>query len=263
MENFERKELTNSVAKTLFSVVPYVGGLLNEVIFDYRGRVKQERINNFILLLAEYFGNNPIIDNTVFTSEDFGDLFESVLKRVALTKSKEKHIRFRDILTNFINYPYPNADDTDIFLDLVNYLNDTAIVILKHHQIFDDEFELKHEQFDLLNQEVIRIQGGFTSNLHSAHDPNTSQDKTTNDLSDKLLALKNFEEEFKKLNLVKSAKFYGISEDAFLYYKQILFAQGLLSDKGIGALNSPPFTNMSITEFGSKFIGFIINKKEE
>jgi len=51
----EYKEAGVSVVRSLFSAVPYAGGALNEIFFDYRSRVKQNRINAFADMLAEFF----------------------------------------------------------------------------------------------------------------------------------------------------------------------------------------------------------------
>lgn len=252
MDKIEKQELINSVAKTLLANIPYVGAILNEVIYDFRGRIKQERINNFVILLSEYFGNNPVKDEGILTSEDFGDLFEAVLKRVALTKSQQKHARFRDILINYINHPYLDSDDTDVFLELISYLNDTAIIILKHHKIFDADFDFKRIYYNKLNAEIIQLQNFSLGNSVSG----TVSQRT---LLDKVQELKELDDEFKELEKTKEAKFYNISEESFLYYKQILFARGLLSDKGVGAIGIKPFQNMGITEFGIKFINFIVS----
>lgn len=44
MDKNIRNEAGISLAKSIFNAVPYVGGLLNEVAFDFRSRIKQERI---------------------------------------------------------------------------------------------------------------------------------------------------------------------------------------------------------------------------
>jgi hypothetical protein len=251
MDEIQKTELINSIAKTIFSNIPFVGGLLTEVIFDFRGRVKQDRINNFALLLSEYFGHNPIENTEVITSEDFGDLFESVLTRVMLTKSQEKYLHFRDIVVNYIEQPYPDADDTELFLDLVSQLNETALIILKSHLVFDAEFEFKRERRDRLYNEVAwsKSNDKFMSLIYAKPSSIAGHLQTVNEL----------DREFKKLNEVRSEAFYEISEEKFLFYKQILFAKGLFTDKGVdGAISFHPFQNMVVTEFGRKFLSFIV-----
>jgi|LSQX01.3.fsa_nt_gb hypothetical protein len=46
-----------SATKSALGAIPIVGALLNEVVFDYRGRIKQERCNRFINELAIYMAD--------------------------------------------------------------------------------------------------------------------------------------------------------------------------------------------------------------
>ena len=250
MEKIVKKELFTSVAKALFSNVPFIGGLLNEVMYDLRGRVKQDRINNFTLLLSDYFEHNPIGNTDVITSEDFGDLFELVLRKVAHTKSQEKHRHFRDVLVNYIERPHPDTDDNEIFLELVGQLNETALIILRSHLVFDADFNFKQERRDRLYNEVAwsRSNNKLASFIYARPKSVPANLTEVNEL----------DREFKKLNEVRTAAFYEISEEKFLFYKQILFAKGLMTDKGIdGAISFHPFVNMIVTEFGRKFLSFI------
>lgn len=89
-----------SAAKSAIGAIPYVGALLNEVIFDFRGRIKQERCNRFIYELTKYMANftEGDIDFAYIKSDDFSDIFESIIRRVVLNRSEEKMHRFKKIL---------------------------------------------------------------------------------------------------------------------------------------------------------------------
>ncbi|MBK8087725.1 MAG: hypothetical protein IPK31_07160 [Chitinophagaceae bacterium] len=95
--------IENSISKTLLSLitVPILGPALNEII-DFRGKLKQERLNTFTELLENYFSNHKGVKLENFQTAEFSDLFESVLKRVALTSSLEKMKIFKAILVNQI-----------------------------------------------------------------------------------------------------------------------------------------------------------------
>lgn len=259
MDKIEFIEAGNSIRKFLLDRVPHVGGFLNEFI-DWRSRVKQERLNTFILLLSDYFSCNPISNTDVFTTEDFGDLFESVVKRAISTKSKEKHARFRDILTNYIENPETDLNDVEIFLDLVNELNEIAIIILKYHQVFDKDYYIKDNRVNDLTKEIEDLKTrlapeaannskGYANSYYHILETIPIKQKALNDLTSEISVLAQY----------RTADFYKISDDEFLYYKQILSAKGLLTDKGIGAISTPAFFRMGITEFGKKFITFIIS----
>ena len=75
-----KKEIAEATLKSIFGAVPYVGSFLNEIVFDYRSRVKQNRLNEFIDLLSEEFSkrSHDEVDFKKMESDEFGDLFESI-----------------------------------------------------------------------------------------------------------------------------------------------------------------------------------------
>ncbi|HEY5588542.1 MAG TPA: hypothetical protein VIK86_06255, partial [Candidatus Paceibacterota bacterium] len=106
MEKIVIQEVGISIAKGVMGAIPFVGTALNEAIFDGRGRVKQERLNTFIAELTKYMTNinKNQINYDYIKSDDFGDIFESIMKRVVYNKSLEKMHRFKTILVgNMIN----------------------------------------------------------------------------------------------------------------------------------------------------------------
>lgn len=62
MKKEEKTELLNSVAKTIFSIIPYAGTALTELVFDYNGRIRQNRLNRFLEILSKEFTNNNEIE---------------------------------------------------------------------------------------------------------------------------------------------------------------------------------------------------------
>ena len=71
------KEVEISLIRSLFSAMPIIGQALNEVVFEMRGRVKQERLNKFTEIFAEYFMGKADFDINALKTEDFGDLLEA------------------------------------------------------------------------------------------------------------------------------------------------------------------------------------------
>ena len=258
MDQSVKKELAVSGIKSLLSAVPWVGGLLNEALFDYRGRLKQERLNQFVTSLADYFQEHEPADVSVFATEDFSDIFESVIRRVVLTKSKTKHERFRDILIHSIEASQAELDNTETYLDLVSSLDEVAILILKHHQPFDNAFD---QQSYKINDQQVKIAQLKEQLTKEQAQQTKGLANDTDRVAAELKLLKDKETEFhnreKSLSQYRSATFYHLTEEDFRYYKQILTSKGLLSDTGIGAIGGDAFIKMSITEFGKRFINFI------
>lgn len=258
MNKSEKKEAAVSFTKSLFSAIPYVGGVLNEVVFDYRSRIKQERLNSFTELLTEFFINNPDIDLENLKTEDFSDLFEAVLRRITQTKSKEKHKRFRDILTRHIQNPDHDIDDSDNYLDLVSSLNEMSIKILKEHFQFSKALEIINPLRTKVQAEITQNQNQLNQ-IYTNPPPDMEEiNRLKAEIAELELQIDSCNSQVKGIQLFRDASYYGISDDDFLYYKQILLAKGLLVDNGVGSFDSHPFLYMGITEFGKKFIEFLL-----
>jgi hypothetical protein len=195
-----------------------IKSLIDFDIWDNRKVYTQSRLNKFNAHLLEFLTVDKSIEIDNLKSEDFSDLFESVVKRYVQTKSNNKQKLFISILTNYIKCPYPNIDRAEIFMDLISILDETAIWILDKHLTCAQEYDM--------------IQNGSF---------NTEEKERKSTLIKEL----------------RESNFYGLSNDQFLYYKQTLYSKGLLIDSGIGAIGVPPFKTMNITQFGKDFIFFI------
>jgi hypothetical protein len=257
MKKIDKKEIIISTAKSVFGVIPFGGAALDELIFEYNGRIKQNRLNRFVEILADNFNENTEINLDNIKTEDFNDLFESVLRRVVQTKSERKLLRFKDILIKELNSPTTECEVIDHYLDLISSLTEEELTILYNHRHFTEEFE---EHIDELNR--------HKSNLASLDDQLKKQtlvigesefQKPYDQLKIIYTKKKEFVESFTKY---KKAEFYELSAKSFVFYKQRLFSKGLLIDNGMNRIGGVPFGNMSITEFGLEFIEFIRNSKK-
>jgi hypothetical protein len=76
------KEYGLSVLKGVIGAVPYVGTALNEIIFDARSRLKEDRLNSFFAEVAEEVErlSEESIDHDYLKSEEFSDLIEGRLR---------------------------------------------------------------------------------------------------------------------------------------------------------------------------------------
>ena len=258
MNKTEKIELATSAVKSLIGAIPYGGALINEIAFDYRSRIKQERLNGFTNLLAEFFIDHPDTNIENLKTEEFSDLFESVLHKVSQTRSKEKHKRFRDILTLHIQNQELGTENSEIYLELVSSLNEISIHILKEHQ----EFKKAHDILITLTHGVEVEIKSKQSHLNEIFAHETIEKIFNNDLKKEVEVLQqkldNYKEQIQKIQLFRKAAFYGLADDEFLYYKQILLSKGLLIDSGVGSMGHIPFLYMSITQFGNKFIEFLL-----
>jgi len=262
MSSIHLKEAGISAVKSALSAIPYAGQVLNEILFDYRGRIKQERINSFALLLIEYFSSATEVKIESLKTEGFSDLFEAVIKRVTQTSSGQKHQRFRDILVNYIEQPVFLGDHSETYLDLITQLNETEIHILKYHEVFDGVYLKRGIELQDLEVELV---------------DKREQLRREKDLEEKGLAndLPLIEAEVEKVDtemrveknkmeqlaMYRTPGFYNLSENDFFYFKQTLYNKALLTDHGVGAIGTHPFELMGITEFGKKFLQFLTESK--
>jgi len=250
-------QIQESFARTLLSIFPPgVGTFLTELIFDFHTRIKQDRLNKFVELFSEYFLEESNINLENLNNEDFCDLFESVLKRVVLTKSESKLKRYKNILVQKINDPSLVTNYSEIYLDLVNSLSENDIMILSHYSAFTEDYHtmnslLNKLQDDLLkNKDALKKEKKFINNYSILVNDSVR-------LKEEIKLLNKKIEDYSKC---KNADFYGISEQQFLYSKQILYSKGLLIDSGIGSIGGKPFESMTITKFGIEFLNFIMKK---
>ncbi len=225
---------------------------MTELVFDYNGRIKQERINRFVNLLSEYFTHNHEVKIENIKTEDFNDLFESVIKKVVVSKSEKKMIRFRDILIKELNIPSKETELTSLYLDLIETLTEEELMILERHSNFTQDYYNRLNQQSNLKSELSKIQKELDSKTYLNPDNNH------------LLAIKKLQDEIDDFLKVKEslkrfnqAKTYNLIEPKFMFFKQRLYSKGLLLDEGIGRIDIRAFEMMMITDFGKEFINFI------
>jgi hypothetical protein len=260
-----RKEIRKATLKSLIGAIPYAGSALNEAIFDYRSRIQQERLNDFTLLLSEFFEENTELEIPDLKNEDFIDLFEAILNRVIRTKSRKKLLRFRDILVQSIKSPIDHAKSPMLYLELISELSEIEIEILSGHAKLQSEAYLK------LENELRQI--GNRNYIIETEDSNALNKLRNGHLEDEMTALhdklksekeilnqkeKQLKTELSKYLVFRDFEYYQITEADFLYFKQKLYSKGLLIDRGFNSFDSSPFRSMQITEFGLDFMNFIL-----
>lgn len=256
------KAATESLFKTLFALVPLGGGqLLSEAFFDYRSRVKQDRLNHFLESLISYFQNNggPGLEAGLIESDAFGDLFESILRRVVLNHHPEKMLRFRNVITGFAEGTVTN-EYRETFLDLIDRLNESHIRILKAHATISAPVRNYFRQREGLDAEISKL----SVQLEAAKNEVQQDAYNGPDYYDITRVIYGLSEELKKVNekidqdaAIRKADHYGVSDSEYLFLIQDLYSKALLTDQGIGTFDTKPFEHMAITDFGRQFLQFI------
>lgn len=262
--NLILREVGISVTKGAIGAIPIVGTVLNEAIFESRGRIKQDRINKFIQMLQDFMEtvSEESIDFNHLKSDEFSDIFDGILRRVANTRSEEKLKRFKKILVSEMQHP-SNTDFTETFLDIVSRLEEVQIIILQgikiatrnceglHEKIFKLQNEVKDHKIQLKKEEDYK-QNGYANSFESEQ---------------QTVAEKSFTIQ-KSLNiLVENQKFYnsdtyGIESSKYSFYVQDLISKALLQERLIPRNGKEPAVTqvIEITVYGEEFLGFLEEK---
>ena len=135
--------------RSAFSAVPFVGGALNEVFFDHRSRLKQERFEEFVGGLELDLGRlkDTAINHDYLKSEEFSDLLESLVRRVVQTADPQKRERMRRILVSQLQVPAP-ASDQELFLDVAAAISEKELEILRTYNEAFNRIRTESEPID-------------------------------------------------------------------------------------------------------------------
>ena len=169
------EEIGISIYKSILSTVPY-GAVLNEVFFDCRARIKQNRLNNFIETLDKRLIEIGIKTENIKDNEDFIDAFELVIKKVIDTKASYKINIFRDILVNQL-YMEKQIDTglLDTFLNIIYQMSEIEIKILndikqltENKSQTKNKFNLSDEKYKFYIQNLISKSLLYDDGMNSA-----------------------------------------------------------------------------------------------
>lgn len=97
-----KEEISIGVLKGAIGAIPYAGTLLNEIIFDTRSRIKQARIEKFLVKYSESLNKLDALKSLEQVSKDesFSDFLEFVLNLISKNRFEEKTQIYRDILVS-------------------------------------------------------------------------------------------------------------------------------------------------------------------
>lgn len=248
----EKREIVALSLKQILNSFPVVGPVLTDILFTYRNNVRQNRLNHFVGLLEDEFIKLDIDLKTLKTEENL-DLFEGIFKKVAESRSESKRVAFKNLLLTGLK----NADQInrcDVFSEILLSISETELLVLKKIQDFlvggkgllPEKQRLQEELFHVEQLDKSRPNQSFSSQM--VHPFTKEQLQKTIDTLERRL---------NEYETQCSASSFGLSDGEYRYALQNLFAKGLLSDDGVGALEVRPFEIMSLTDFGTSFLNFI------
>lgn len=133
MNDVKNKEIAIGVVKGAFGAIPYAGQFLNEVVFDIRGRIKQQRFNDLVEEISVKIKKleSGEISESLIKSEEFGDLFEKIV-REATNRKMHKNLKLLARIsvecmksTEFLNHPL-----LSVIVESVSSLTESELSIL-------------------------------------------------------------------------------------------------------------------------------------
>ena len=127
-----RGETALEIVAIALEAVPYVGGVLSSTASYFLDMRKNQRLNDFLINLAEDLQSVKDRINREFAeSEEFQDLTEDILSKAAETRQLEKLDALRAIFLNTVLSDHPSYDATAEIADLVHNWQPRHIILLK------------------------------------------------------------------------------------------------------------------------------------
>lgn len=272
-DKFEKLDVdTSNVGQTFetylragIGSIPVLGTALLECTFEHRSRVKQNRLNRFIIILSEFLKEQIDRDFDIdeVEKEDLGDVFESVLKKVVESKSEKKLIRFRNILLGFISKNNSDIDLIQAYINITSTLSDAQIIIL-------ESFAKNKEGIKKQKKLIQKIEGELNQNKVNQSEYRKGVDDGSIKPEGKLgmfqieeakiqSELKLAKDKLKYMEQYKYSEYYGLDRGEFNYYLRDLISKGLLNEIFITQTGSTSLehTKKEISDFGLQFVSFI------
>ncbi len=258
MKNEDVKDGALTAFKALVEAIPVIGGSIN-IFLDHRSKIRQERINRFINILSDYFEKEShlFIDPNYITTEEFGDVFESVLRRIVTTNSQTKLNRFKNILIADVISDF-KIDYIETFLDLTNSLNDKQIEILLVFSRIPSSIEGYYEQIPQIEREIDSLKVALENErkiLNKGYANDFSRISESILRKTEVLAKQN--KSIAEVVKLRKCEYFDLQESELCILTQDLVGKSLLVDIGLPILGIRPFQVLAITDFGKSYLEFI------
>jgi len=219
-----KMEIAEFITKQLLNGSSY-GKILSYSLFDFRSKLKQDRLNEFTKFLMTKFElitkPNPSIRD-IQQQEILSDILERIVKKIISKNQKEKYNYYKNIIQKNI-FNKIEYDENQIFIDILDEINSIELLILND---FNSNYYVVPKNIQKENE----LDGGSTEDI---------------------------EEPIKKHYIEVSQKM-RISESESRYFLQHLISKGLLLDISSSVyIFSEQYNVIKISDFGISFLSFI------
>jgi len=265
MKKVVKQEFTESTIKGLFGAIPFAGTFINEVIFEARSRIKQDRVNSFVNDFASSMDKltEKDIDLDNIDQLALSDVIEEVLISVSKTSARHKHKSFKNILRKQFKLN-SNSDEVLRFISITNSITAIQFKIMYCFSTMSDkvlkysiqilELQEKRISDDInLKLEKSRYKKGLSNNFE------TKQKEVNRNIK----AIKSKTKAINENIKANDHQQYGINQEEYLVEVQDLIGRGLLFDQAITTNLIQPFTYFGLTRLGRKYIGYVKQQDDD
>jgi len=255
-----KKEYLQSTIKGAIGAIPFAGTLLNEVMFEARSRVKQERVNNFVNELSSYLANLKEGDLKLedLNQEEIGDILEDVFISVSKTSAKHKYDSFKKIIRKQLDPVKSNSDEVLRFVSITNSINAFQFQILTFFSSMSDKvlkypidiLEIERE-LPLVEQEIMHDKKRYNKGLSN----NLAMQQSF--LKDKQRSINSKRKALSENIRVNDHSVYGLTLEEFIVEMQDLIGKGLIFDQAINTNIVKPYSYFGLTKLGRKYIEYV------
>lgn len=260
MKKAVKEEYSLATLRGMIGAIPFAGTFINEIVFEARTRLKQERVNLFIKEFGEYLKSNNTneIQLDKIKKEDFGDMFEEIIFSISKTSSQHKIEIFKKILWNQISGIDLEIELVHRYISITNAISKFQFLILTEFSSLSDSVLNYKVQILEMEKELVQSQAQLQSESQLAkkgYENNTVLlEKRIKYISKSINSKK---KALKECNNPSLSKTYSIKNSDFLIEVHDLISKGLLYDLAMTSEMIRINDNFGITKLGRSYIDYI------
>jgi len=259
-KKLQRTEYGISTFKGLVGAIPFAGTLLNEYAFEARSRIKQERVNKFVIEFSEFINKNSEekFELETLNVEQISDVFEEIIISISKTSAEHKKTVFKQILLKQLLSNEIETDETMRFINIINELTKAEFEILSaFHDLSDNVLKYKVQILELeaekkdLETEISDMNGAFIGN-------DTKRKRIEERISkiQKLIRKRRTALQSGNVNPNYHTTF-NLTREVYIAEIQDLISKGLLFDFALRTKIIDPFVHFGITSLGRSFMNYV------
>lgn len=142
--SIKKSETTRGIIKGLIGGIPYLGTIINELLFEAPNRIQQARINNTVEYLSRKLDSiqTNLESKEYFMSEDFYDFTRILFETTVKVKSEEKRKMLANVYLNSIEVESDYETSTNrLFFSFISDLTLNHLVLLKYIQKYGNQLK--------------------------------------------------------------------------------------------------------------------------